>query len=215
MNFVQEKGNIFQFTGNLYNLPDNGLTLKDLGSESHIQLYRDALLSDDLEKDVYLVDLEEQYQQTRKLISSDELITRNALSGRLLMEQINGFLAVGQYPPPELILALSDGSTSVLKGDDKKSTMDRVFIPQTSRGQNSYISGQQKSYVYDNFKHILNRKILLKKHWDQNIETDRYIVAEEFLNEINDRRDPDTFLRGFDRYIAQNKNKKRQMSPFI
>ncbi len=209
MNFVQEEGSIFQFTGNLYYLPDNGLTLKDLGSESHIQLYRDALLSDNPEKDGYLVDLEQQYQQTRKLIRPDALIPRNVLSGRPLVEQINGFIGVGQTPPPELFLAFRDCSTSVLESDDKKLTMDRVFIPQTSRGQNSYLSGQKKSNAYRNFKHILTQKILMNKLWGKNLETDRYTVAEEFLKEIKDRRDPDIFLRGFDRHQAQNEDKTK------
>ena len=207
MNFVQEEGSIFQFTGNLYDLPDNRLTLKDLGSESHIQLYQDALLSGDPEKDGYLVDLEQQYQQTRKLIRPDALISRDDLSGRPLVEQINGFIGAGQTPPPELLLAFRDCSTSVFESDDKKLTMDRVFIPQTSRGQNSYLSNQKKSSVYRNFKHILTQKILMNKHWGKNLETNRYAVAEEFLNEINDRRDPDIFLRGFDRHQAQNEDK--------
>ncbi len=205
MFFTQPQDNIFKFTENLYGLPDNDLTLKDLATERHIQLYRDALLSADSEKDIRLTDLEQAYQLSLGVFDSEWLMPRDEDIDKPLPVRINSFTRAGQPVPPELLLAFEDYTTSVLESEDSSLTMDRLLIPNTEKSLNSYRKKLHKSWMFRNFKHIYTLQKILNERWGDKWDKDRTNNVEKFIKDTKDRKTPDTFLRGFDYHEAKKK----------
>jgi len=120
------------------------------------------------------------------------------------LDQFLYCIEMGFYPPPEVLLAISQCFNYYLSRTGKVELEDVFFSENRKRGVGNHAAQSSKDQFYRSFHTHLQLEKIGAKNTGRNPKN-RTEIAEEYLSLINqsaplETPDPENFLKGFDRW---------------
>jgi hypothetical protein len=175
----------------------------ELNNSSYCQAIFDDIKSGE---DHYLNHLESQYQA---VISQLDLDTYSGLIGRgssigfgnktkNVLDVLHEMLSYGLYPPPELLLCISDCYTAYLNAEGKVNLEALLTRVKPRKGKGNYAKRGAIKLNYEYFEEVFNISVGASYPDGTVIYENQTQAAEDYLRSIGrDDTDPESFLRAW------------------